>query len=405
MTRVEAPVRTSPPETLDVDYVARAKSIAALVEAEAEAAERDTDVTDAVGQAFREQELFWMFVPRRYGGGQVDIVTALEVIEEISRADGSTGWVLMATSIGSRNASFFMPQAGADELFSGPNKAICAGYAAPLGKAVEVEGGLHGGAERLHFGSGAKFTTHLAVTCRVLEEDGSQKMLEDGTTPDIRTFFAPVEKLKMLGNWDVMGLVATGSYDYGLDEQFLDDKYTLRSQFWGDPSLPVLGSELGRASIGFAGHVGVVLGLMKRALEEVSKIVTGKNRQFYDTTVDEHPVFLSGFAEADAKYHAVRSYAFDVLREAEQSAHEDGQIPAEMNARIRQVSQWIHEVGTEVVNFCHLYGGTQTFRNPSALGRVSRDMAVARNHLVGDPIGMVQSAKPILDAWRAPKSD
>ncbi|MFI5623368.1 acyl-CoA dehydrogenase family protein [Nocardioides sp. NPDC051685] len=391
----------TPEVSTEVDFLERARSIAGIIEAEAEAGEKATDVTDVAGQALADQGLFWMFAPREYGGGQVDIVTGLKVIEEISRADGSTGWVLMATSIGTRNASFFMPQKGRDELFGGPQKAICAGYAAPLGTATETEGGLIGGAERLHFASGSKFCSHLAVTVRVLNPDGTQKMLNENA-PDIRAFFAPMEKIEMLGNWDVMGLVGTGSYDYALPEQFLDENYTLRSTFWTDPSQPVVGSELDRAAIGFAGHIGVVLGLMKRSLEEVSRIVTGKTRQGYPDGVDHHPVFLKELAEADAKYHSIRAYAHAILREAEEAAHTHGEVPAELTARIRQVTTWVHTIGTDVINFASLWGATQTFRNPSVLGRLTRDMTVARNHLAADHIGLVQSAIPILNSWRQP---
>lgn len=394
MTLIETPSLAT-----GVDFVERAKAIAHIIEAEAEATERETDVTDVAGDAMKEQGLFWMFVPRQYGGGQVDIVTGLKVIEEVSRADGSTGWVLMATSIGTRNSSFFLPKEGADELYGGPKKAIAAGYAAPLGTAVEVEGGLFGGAKHLQFASGSKFTTHLACTIRVLNEDGTPKMLDE-QTPDIRAYFAPKDEIEMLGNWDVMGLVGTGSYDYALPERFLPEKYTLRSTFWTDPSLPVAGSELNRGTIGFAGHIGVVLGLMKRALEEVANIVPGKKRQGYDTTVDKNQVFLKDFATADAKYQAVRSYAFAVLAEAEESAHTAGEVSAELTSRVKQVTTWVHEVGTEVVNFAALWGASQTIRNPSALGRVLRDMSVARNHLAADPIGLIQAAGPILTSWQ-----
>jgi alkylation response protein AidB-like acyl-CoA dehydrogenase len=389
----------TPPISTDVDFVERAKTIAPIIEREAEVTEREGDVTDVAGEAMKDQGLFWMFVPRHYGGGQVDIVTGLKVIEELSRADGSTGWVLMATSIGTRNSSFFLPKEGADELYGGPKKAIAAGFAAPLGTAVEVDGGLHGGAKRLQFASGSKFTTHLACTMRVLNKDGTPKTL-DGTTPDIRAYFAPKDEIEMLGNWNVMGLVGTGSYDYALPERFMPEKYTLRSTFWTDPSLPVVGSELNRGTVGFAGHIGVVLGLMKRALEEVAKIAPGKTRQGYDTTLDKNQVFLTDFAKADAKYRAVRSYAFEVLAEAEESAHTKGEVSAELTGRVKQITTWVHEVGTEVVNTAALWGGSQTIRNPSALGRVLRDMSVARNHLAADPIGLVQAAGPILTSWQ-----
>lgn len=389
----------TPPLNEEVDFLQRAKDIAQIINAEAEVTERETDVTDTAGEAMRAQGLFWMFVPRHYGGGQVDIVTGLKVIEEISRADGSTGWVLMATSIGTRNSSFFLPKEGADELFGGEHKAITAGYAAPLGTAVEVEGGMRGGAKHLQFASGSKFTTHLACVMRVLNEDGTPRML-DAQAPDIRAYIAPKDEIQMLGNWNVMGLVGTGSYDYALPERFMPEKYTLRSTFWTDPSQPVVGSELNRGTIGFAGHIGVVLGLMKRALEEVAHIVANKKRQGYDTTIDQNQVFLSDFVKADAKYRAVRSYAFDVLAEAEESAHSTGEVSAELTSRIKQVTTWVHEVGTEVVNFAALWGSSQTIRNPSALGRVLRDMSVARVHLAADPIGLVQSAGPILSSWQ-----
>jgi len=394
MTLIDTPTITT-----NVDFLERAKAIAHIIEAEAEVTERETDVTDVAGQALKDQGLFWMFVPRHYGGGQVDIVTALKVIEEISRADGSTGWVLMATSIGTRSSSFFLPQEGRDELFAGPQKAISAGYAAPLGTAVEVDGGLFGGAKHLQFASGSKFVTHLACTMRVLNEDGSPKMLDENT-PDIRAYFAPKEEIEMLGNWNVMGLVGTGSYDYALPERFLPDKYTVRSTFWTDPSLPVAGSELNRGTVGFAGHIGVVLGLMKRALEEVANIVPGKVRQGYDTPVDKNQVFLKDFATAEAKYRAVRSYAFEVLAEAEDSAQTKGEVSAELTSRVKQITAWVHEVGTEVVNTAALWGASNTIRNPSALGRTLRDMSVARNHLAADPIGLVQSAGPILTSWQ-----
>ncbi len=38
---------------------------------------------------------FRMLVPRRYGGEELTLAQSLELIENLSRADASTGWVVM----------------------------------------------------------------------------------------------------------------------------------------------------------------------------------------------------------------------------------------------------------------------------------------------------------------------
>ena len=46
--------------------------------------------------------IFHLFVPASLGGRQVDPMTACEIVEELSRADGSTGWTSMIL-----NTTFF----------------------------------------------------------------------------------------------------------------------------------------------------------------------------------------------------------------------------------------------------------------------------------------------------------
>jgi hypothetical protein len=139
---------------------------------------------------------------------------------------------------------------------------------------------------------------------------------------------------------------------------------------------------------------------MKRALEEVVRLTDGKRRMGYSSATQEHPIFRHQFNTHEASYRAARSYVMDVFADAEAAGVAGRPLNGEQIARITQVNTWLHGVMSEVVGFCHLWGGTSSFRNPSALGRCTRDAAVATQHVLMDPITLVNSAPSILDSWR-----
>jgi hypothetical protein len=148
------------------------------------------------------------------------------------------------------------------------------------------------------------------------------------------------------------------------------------------------------------GHGGVTLGLMRRSLHEVANIVEGKKRMAYAVPVDEYAVFKKEFVEADAKFWSVRDYFYRVVREGIASARDSESLTLEQMARIRQATTHVHTVATEVIMFASLWGGTQTIRNPSYLGRAVRDMVVARNHALIDVVTLDTAAAPIIDSWK-----
>lgn len=74
----------------------KARSLAGVIEHEAAAAEAAGTMTEPIVAALDAAGMFSLMVPRSLGGAEVDIVTALDVLEEICRIDGSTGWSLLA---------------------------------------------------------------------------------------------------------------------------------------------------------------------------------------------------------------------------------------------------------------------------------------------------------------------
>ena len=80
-------------------------------------------------------------MPEAEGGLGADIRTALRVIEEVARADGSTGWCLAMAVNTFRQSAQFAPEVRREMFYSDP-VGVSAGSANPRGRAVAVFRGL-----------------------------------------------------------------------------------------------------------------------------------------------------------------------------------------------------------------------------------------------------------------------
>jgi alkylation response protein AidB-like acyl-CoA dehydrogenase len=380
------------------DYLERARAIFPIVEANAAEGEAAGAMPEATIAALKEAGLFWMLVDAELGGGGLPIDAALEVMEVVSEADGSTGWALMAASVSTWNSSQFYP--GLRRLFEEGQRPITCGTTTPLGTAVKVEGGYRVTTPPVPFGSGMDAADWVGTSVRIVDDNGNPVLRDDGS-PVVRAVRAPKSETTVYGDWHVMGMAATGSYTYGWTDYLAADEFTFDSAAMVPrPGEDFRGKTLDLMSSGVIGHGAVVLGLMRRALHEVASIVEGKKRMAYAVPVDEYAVFKKEFVEADATFWSVRDYFYRVIREAMASTAETQSLTVEQMARIRQATTHLHTVATEVVMFASLWGGTQTIRNPSYLGRAVRDMVVARNHALIDVVSLDNAAESIIDSWR-----
>src|SRR2546429_8074523 len=81
--------------------VARARDLARLIAAEADAIESGRRLTERVVEELHRARLFRMLYPRSVGGDEVEPAVYIEAVGELARADGSVGWCAsIANSIG-----------------------------------------------------------------------------------------------------------------------------------------------------------------------------------------------------------------------------------------------------------------------------------------------------------------
>lgn len=384
---------TMEPTQAKLDHLTRARAVAEVVEVEANAIEEQATITKPVYDALVESRLFWMLVPEELNGEGLSLVESFEVIEELSRADGSTGWAFMANSLSTSLAAGFLADKGARDIFMHDVPGITAGMILPTGQGRRVEGG-YVVTGNYQFASGSAHASWIGAGFVVVDDEGNPTTSADGQ-PVCRTAFVPRAEAEFRGNWNVWGLVGTGSYDYGLTEVFIPEEHAFDT-FSTTPVRNEPVYRFGLLGIGVGGHAPVALGIARRALDEIVKVATVKGRVGYPTVIGDSELFRLEFAKTEALYRAARAYVYEVHREAEAWINAGNALTEVHNARLRQSITWVQEVAATVTNFAHRWGGSQSFRNPTALGRATRDAAIATQHLLVDPMTMVDAAPSIM---------
>src|SRR5437773_12539678 len=117
-----------------------ARKLAPQIRASADEIDRLRELPRALFEAMADAGLFHMAIPRAIGGGEIDLPTYVQVIEEIGKADASTGWCLNQGAIFGTYAAR-MPRAVARTIWADVPRAVVANTPAATAKAVVVPGG------------------------------------------------------------------------------------------------------------------------------------------------------------------------------------------------------------------------------------------------------------------------
>ena len=385
--------------TRDVDLVAAARELAPLVEAEADAAELAGTMTAPVVEALHDAGLFGLMVPKELGGSEAPVRTVLEVIEELSRADGSTGWSHMANVTAMSMAAVFTSDDACSTIFADAAHRMpaVAGMFAPRGSAELGDEGSYVFTGRYGFASGSGHASWISGGALVVHK-GEFVARADGM-PEMRVAFVPRDQVEFLDNWDVLGLQGTGSYDYALHDVTVDAGFTFPlldavPQRGG----PVYGlNVLGITSIG---HAGFALGIGRRGLDEVVRIVAGKDR-LGATPVRDQQLFQYELGFHDAAMRAARAVVFESFDEVEADLEAGREPGPEKRGRLRQVTTYATRVAADAVRFAYTWAGTDALRQPSVLGRCLRDIHAGTQHLFVDNNTLSDAGALLLDGTTA----
>src|SRR5213594_4646465 len=158
-----------------------ARKLAPQIRASADEIDRQRELPRALFEAIADAGLFHVAVQRAIGGGEIDLPTYVQVIEEIGKADASTGWCLNQGAIFGTYAAR-MPRAVARTICSDVPRAVVANTPAATAKAIVVPGGYRvtGPPDGQGFSTGCRHAAWVAAHAQVTE-NGQIRM--EGAAP------------------------------------------------------------------------------------------------------------------------------------------------------------------------------------------------------------------------------
>lgn len=375
------------------ELLAKAKELTPFITSHAAANEAVGKLVDEVVAKLSENGFFGLWIPKHYGGTEAGPVEGLEIIEALSYGDGSTGWVVMATQVAGATAAAYLPRTAADEIF-GDRIPIFAGVGAPRGRGDPTDGGFRLSGD-WSYGSGMLHSEYLH-TGGFVYENGEPRKLPNSHALDGRIFIVKTADVRPLGNWDVLGLRATGSIDYDIHDVFVREDYTHLQT----ARVPKQGGPLYRLGIqGLGGicHAAFALGTARRALDELKALAraeTGRPQLIAVRGGDES--FQEKFAHQEAQLRAARAFEVEALRDVEASLAKGNDVSVRQFTLMRLALNHVTSIAGEVVAFTFHYGGGVALRK-GVLQRCFRDMNAGMQHITIGPNILRQCGLELLE--------
>ena len=374
-----APVASRPDATSPV--LAAVAELAPRLAARADETEAGRRLAPDLVDDLRAAGCFRMLVPRSHGGEEVDLVTAMRVLEELARADGSAGWTVGIGSAGWLDLCH-LPRASFDALYAdGP--IVTAGVIAPTGTATPTAGG-YTVSGRWGFASGCEHADVLYGNCiDTSEADGAG----EGPPPMRVAVLAP-QDVAIEDTWTVSGLRGTGSHHIAVDDVVVpaDRTYALMT---AEPCVDVAMTRIPLPTP-FAALLGsVALGIAQGALDDVLGLAPGKMPLFAPAPLASGPVFQETLATADARLRAARAVVRQDAGELFSAAEAGEPITLELRARVRASATWATDTAASVVDAAYRAGGGTSLYATSPLQRRLRDAHAVTQHFLVRPDTMV----------------
>src|SRR5438552_13497534 len=306
-----------------------ARKLVPLIRSCANEIEAARELPRPLFEALADAGLFHVALPRALGCPELDLPTYVQMIEEIGKADASTGWTVNQGAIFATYAAR-MERDVARAIWIDTPRSVVANTPAPTAQAVVVPGGYRVTGRQV-FSTGCRHAAWLAAHAQVVEN--GQLRLEDGQ-PERRYLFVPAAEAELLDTWHVRGLRGTGTYHFAVSDVFVPAERTVLQ---ADAPLLETGPlfQIPRTLLFGSGDAAVALGVARSCLVTFFELANTKTPRAMQAMLRDQPVVQATIGRAEADLRSGRAFLTEAVGELWTEATSIGATTQEQRAILR----------------------------------------------------------------------
>lgn len=323
-------------------------------------------ISQDVIEKLQEIGVYGAFVPKALGGSPISPTEFMKIIERISIADGSTGWV--ASFAFATKYLCSLPEESLVKIFSEDPSLVFAGATFPIQPAKKVDGGIIVNG-RWPFGSGCMNASLVAVGVAV-PGNGDEVFKQMAVMPR--------DQITIDETWDTFGMSATGSNTMVVEDVFVpDDMILLR-----DAPSSIDAPEYLYPTVTLAAQVLAVCGLgtARAAIDHIIEVAANSKSITGAPTLGDRVNVQIHIAECEAKLQSARSWFYGTTDEAWAAINESGTITREQNLALRLSASHAARTGAEVARMCYEMVGTMGIFKTNPMNQYLTDSMVTAQH-------------------------
>ncbi|WP_156724646.1 acyl-CoA dehydrogenase family protein [Streptomyces apocyni] len=319
--------------------------------------------------------VFRIATPRRFGGLDLSLPEQAEVLREISRGCGSTGWVSMVW-VSSAGLAALYPDQAQEEIYAGGSVRIAGGFT-PTGTLTPTEGGyLLNGSWKFNSG------------CRAADWNMSAAIVErpDGTH-DEAVAIVPMSEYTIADDWHTSSASATGSSTSTASGVFVPEHRVISYEDAilnttpGRTDQVTPGRQYGLFTYIMAECAAAYLGVAKGAYELFLERIPGRGITYTNWTDQrQHPLTQVQTATAANKISAAAALLDRVLSLLQQRADAGEQPTLDEKADVRGQTAYAVQLAKEAVEILYTASGATVIQRSVPMQRFHRDAQGLAQH-------------------------